>query len=172
MIQTLRPAVLALLGGAALLAGCNQAPDDAAPTPALTTPAPRTADAAGNPLEAGSWSIGENANGASAVFVSPAGEPLFRMVCRRADRALMLTRSGVPAETKTYRVSAGGLVADVEMTPAAGGTAEVEAVVDPGQPILAAFADPAATIRISASAVPELHLPSQTGTSRVVQACS
>lgn len=172
MIRSHHPTAFALIGGAALLAGCNQAPEDAAPTPALTTPAPRTADAAGNPLNAGSWSIGENANGASAVFVSLEGEPLFRMVCRRADRALMLTRSGVPAQPATYRVEAGGMVADVEMTPATTGTGEVEAVIDPAQPILAAFADPAATIRISAAGAPGLHLPSQTGTSRVVQACS
>lgn len=171
MIRSHHPIAFALIGGAALLAGCNQAPEDAAPTPALTTPAPRTADAAGNPLNAGSWSIGENANGASAVFVSPEGEPLFRMVCRRADRALMLTRSGVTAQLTTYRVAAGGMVADVEMTPT-GAAGEVEAVIDPAQPILAAFADPAATIRISAEGAPELHLPSQTGTSRVVQACS
>ena len=44
MIPPLRPVALALIGGATLLAGCNQAPEDAAPTPALTTSAPRTAD--------------------------------------------------------------------------------------------------------------------------------
>jgi len=175
MIRTPHPAALALLGGAALLASCGQEPDDAVPTPALTTSPPRTTDAAGNPLTAGSWRIEETANGASAAFGTPAGDPLFRMVCRRADRAMILTRSGVEPKAATYRVEVGGLAADVAMSPAApgaGGVGEIEAVVDPAQPIMAAFADPAATIRVSAPGVPELHLPTHTGTSRVVQACS
>lgn len=172
MIQSLRPAAFALIGGAALLAGCNQAPEDAAPAPALTTSAPRTADAAGNPLTAGSWSIEETANGASAAFVTPAGEPLARLVCRRADRAVVLTRSGVPAAPATFRVEAGGLTADLAMTPVANSTGEVEAVVDPTQAIITAAADPATTIRITAAGTPPLHLPTHSGISRVVQACS
>ena len=71
MIDPLRPAALAMLGAAALLAGCNQAPEDAAPAPALTTAAPRTADAAGTPLTAGGWLVEETAGGASAS--SPPG---------------------------------------------------------------------------------------------------
>lgn len=175
MIDPLRPAAFTLLGAVALLAGCNQAPDDAAPAPVLTSSAPRTADAAGEALTAGSWRIEETANGASAAFGTPAGEALFRMVCRRDDRAVILTRSGVPSRATTYRVEAGGLRADLVMMPAdtgAGDAGEVEAVVDPTQPIISAFADPAATIRVSAPGVPALHLPSHTGTSRVVQACS
>jgi hypothetical protein len=171
MTDPLRPAALAMLGAAALLAGCNQAPEDAAPTPALTTAAPRTADAAGAPLTAGSWLVEETANGASAVFASPAGAPVVRLVCRRADRAVILTRSGV-AEATTFRLQAGGTAADLAMAPAAGGAGEVEAVVDPAQPIFAVFADPAATIRMEAPGTPALNLPSHTGIGRVAQACS
>lgn len=170
MIDLHRTAALAMLG-AALLAGCNQAPEDAAPTPALTTSAPRTADAAGAPLTAGSWLVEETANGASAVFASPAGEPVVRLVCRRADRAVILTRSGV-AEATSFRLQAGGVAADLAMVPAVTSIGDVEAVVDPAQPIFAVFADPAATIRMEAPGTPALHLPSHTGISRVAQACS
>lgn len=172
MTRSLRPAALALIGGAALLAGCNQAPEDAAPTPTLTSSAPRTADEAGNPLTAGSWLIEETANGASAAFVAPAGEPLVRLVCRRLDRAVLLTRSGVPAVPTTLRIEAGGLSADLAMEPAPGDTGDLEAVVDPTQPIITAAADPATTIRITAPGTPPLHLPTHTGITRVVQACS
>jgi hypothetical protein len=169
------------LSAAALLAGCNSAPEEAeAPTPVLTSAAQPTAAPDGEALTAGSWRIEENANGASAAFLTPGGEPLFRLACRRADRAMILTRSGVEPAVTLFRVEAGGERADVTMNPAgpeAGGSeaaraGEVEAVVDPGQPILASFADPATTIRITAPGVAALHLPTQSGTSRVVEACS
>ncbi|WP_347301933.1 hypothetical protein V5740_07780 [Croceibacterium sp. TMG7-5b_MA50] len=177
----MKTALIPALTLALLPAACNQPADEAeAPTPALTSAAQPTTAADGEALTAGSWRIEEAANGASAAFVTAGGAPLFRMVCRRADRAMILTRSGVDSAVTVFRVAAGGMSADVTMNPAgpeAGGDAatragEVEAVVDPGQPILAAFADPAATIRITAPGVAPLHLPSHSGTIRVVQACS
>lgn len=174
----MKPALPLMLALALLPAACNQPAEEAeGPAPVLTGSAQRSAAADGEPLTPGSWRIEETANGASAAFGTDDGTPLFRVVCRRADRAVMLTRSGVQPEVTLFRVEAGGMQADVTMNPAgpeagATGGTEVEAVIDPGQPILAAFADPAATIRITAPGVPPLHLPTHTGTSRVVQACS
>jgi len=156
------------------LAGCNRSADEqaAAPEPVLTTNAVPTADAAGQPLTPGSWRIEETAAGASAAFIGADNAPLLRVTCRRDDRAVMLVRSGAGSDATMFRVEAGGLTANVEMMPSPANPAELEAVVDPTEPIFAAFADPAASIVVSAPGAPTLRLPTHTGSSRVIQACS
>jgi len=156
------------------LGACSQSDegDSPAPAPSLTTQAMPTTSAGGEPLTQGQWLIGETARGASAAYGSAQSEPVLTIACDRNGRGLLLTRAGAGEQAQTYTIQVGAQRAAVQMSPAATEQPAMEAVIDPTQPIFAAFSDPAQTIEISGPGEPALRLPGHTGISRVIQACS
>jgi hypothetical protein len=165
--------LLAALLTSLALCACSQGEeaDAPSPSPSLTTQALPTTSAGGEPLAPGQWTVEETANGASASFGETGGEPVLRLVCDRDAGTLTLIRIGQGDAPQTFSLEAGTQRAAVEMEPTQTGTAGMLAQVDAGQPVFAAFADPAGTIAIAAPGQPALRLPGHTGISRVIEAC-
>jgi len=162
------------LAAALLLAGCNSSgePQEApTPTPSLTTRAAPTASAEGEPLTPGRWTIEESAGGASAAYGEAQGAPVLLMVCNANTGIVTLSRPGSAQEPQTFTLEAAGQRAAVRMSPAGEAPLTMRAEIDPTQPIFAAFADPAASIEISAAGATALRLPGHSGIARVIEAC-
>ena len=161
---------------AALLASCNSAedsPDEAAtpPAPALTTAAVPTASPDGTALVPGTWSVGEDAAGATATFGEAGAAPALVLACNTQTRAVTLTRAGAGTAPTAFVLEAGGQAARLDMVPTADGTAMM-AAIEPALPIFAAFSAADTAISLTSPAGEKLQYPTNSGIDRVLDACS
>ena len=162
-----------------LLAACDSAdetPPAAAPvptpTPVLTSsPVPQVAPD-GSPLAAGSWSIGEDAAGANASFVSPEGRPLLAITCDTATRIVTLSVANATPGNQAFVIRSGGTAARLDTI--ANGNAENPqqmAAIAPDAPVFGGFVVPGGTIEIAQPGGSTLRFPATAGIRRIFEAC-
>lgn len=163
---------------AALLSACNSAEEPAeteeapaAPAPVLTTAAVPTAAPDGTALVPGAWSVGENAEGASASFGEAGAAPAMTIACNSASRAVTLTRAGAGSAPAAYVLEAGGTAARLDMVPTGDG-AGMTAAIEPAMPVFAGFSAESGVIAITSPDGEKLQYPAYPGIRRVMEACS
>lgn len=162
----------------AMLAACNSAEDTgedtaAAPAPQLTSTPTPTVDAAGAPLAAGSWSVGESAEGATASFGQSGEEPRIAISCNRAGKQISLLLAGDAGGPQAYMVESGGTAARLDMTPDAEATLPtMRADIAANAPVFGGFVQPGGSITITSPTGEVLRLPASTGIRRVFEACA
>lgn len=170
--------ILMLGAAGALLAACNSAEDNAEeaappPVPQLTSTPTPTVDAAGAPLAAGSWSIGESAEGATASFGQPGENPRIAIACNTASRQLSLLLAGDAGGPQAYMVEAGGTAARLDMAPDADAAQPtMRADIAANAPVFGGFVMPGETIAITSPTGEVLRLPASSGIRRVFEACA
>jgi hypothetical protein len=170
---------LTLTLAASALAACSsgedaeQAEEEQAvapePAPATATPADPAEDV---PLAEGSWQIGEDARGTTAMYGGEATEPLLSLSCRSATNTVELVLSGGGDAPDTYIVDSGGQAASLDMQPEGEQLPTMSAEIEPSAPVFQAFVREGADITISSADGEErLRVPSAPGIEQVFEGC-
>lgn len=171
---------LTMIGATALLAACNSADEPAdqaetaqSPTPQLTSSPTPTQAADGTPLAAGSWSITETADGASATFAQTNAEPQIEVSCNAATRTLSMQLPGSASGVQPYVLESGGTAARLDMTQTGDADApHMAAEIALDAPVFGGFVQPGGIIQITYPGGNILRVPSAPGIRRIFEACA
>ncbi len=163
-----------------LLVACNSSEEAAdpaaeqvaAPAPVLTPAAVATAAPNGTALEAGEWSVTEDANGARAAFGPVGTQPTLALICTPATRTVQLFLASGTTTGEAWRLDAGGIAARIDMVPTNGEVPELYASVDQALPIIQAMGAEGQVFTLTSPQGQPRQFPAHPGISRVLASCT
>lgn len=173
--------ILIFAAASVLLTACNSSEETAAPAqeavieqpvPVLTPAPTATAAADGTALEAGIWTVTEDATQASAIFGVEGAAKTLSLSCDPSTRALDLELAAGTTDAQAWRLDAGGEAARIDMSPSTETYGNLFATVDQGLAIIAALGTQGATFTLTSPTGQRRQFPTHPGITRIIASCS